>query len=321
MSQRPWDKTGETLEGRHRGGPRTETDPENRETDSRGQQRDHPGDRRGDRGTPETGRGARDPNREARERRREEDTLQSEGGKWDMEVPGDLIGQEDSGCRNVPGDGRTNHPRLRGQGGGSQGGGSRDRGLAALRPGKSSQNWAERATWRPAFPRHHRDQRAHRRRHPATDEAAVARERPARMSLEHTAGPGQGRSVEPPSQRAPERHRAVLWWSQDCPPTSLPQAQASTCVTCYELRLSLGQGEHDWAPLSLMGAPGLAAPQPDVARCSGPASARRRNGAPAGPRLGHPRAATCSVLSCGHRCRPLGTHVTQLCTPTAVPGS
>ena len=42
-----------------------------------------------------------------------------------------------------------------------------------------------------------------------------------------------------------------------------------------------------------MGAPGLTAPWPDVARCSGPALARRRNGAPAGPRLGHPRAAIC----------------------------
>ena len=75
-------------------------------------------------GTPEIGRGARDPDREARERR-EEDTLQSEGGKWDMEVPGDLIRQEDGGCRNVPGDGRTNHPHLW-----DRGGGSRGRGLA-----------------------------------------------------------------------------------------------------------------------------------------------------------------------------------------------
>lgn len=53
-----------------------------------------------------------------------------------MEVPGDLIRAEAVDAKR-PGDGRTNHPRLRGQGGGS-----RDRGLAALRPGKSSQNWA-----------------------------------------------------------------------------------------------------------------------------------------------------------------------------------
>lgn len=41
----------------------------------------------------------------------------------------------------LPGDGRTNHPCLQGQGGGS-----RDRGLAALRTSKSSQNRAEQIT-------------------------------------------------------------------------------------------------------------------------------------------------------------------------------
>lgn len=141
----------------------------------------------------------------------------------------------------------------------------------------------------------------------------MARERPARMSLEHTAGPGQGRSVEPPSQGL-QRGTEQSSGGPRTAPTSLPQAQASTCVTCYELGLSLGQGEHDWAPLSLMRAPGLRGPQPDVARCSGPASARRRNGAQLGPpRLGHPRAAMlCLSSAVGTGAGPWG-HMSPSC--------
>lgn len=46
---------------------------------------------------------------------------------------------------------------------------------------------------------------------------------------------------------------------------------------------------------------------------SGPA--RRQTGVPAGPRLGNAGAAICfSPQSCGHSCRPLGTH---MCHPAA----
>ena len=68
----------------------------------------------------------------------------------------------------LPGDRRTNHPRLQGQGGGS-----RDRGLAALRPGKSSQNWAERITLAAGLCQTPQGS-VHFPRYPATDEAAVA---------------------------------------------------------------------------------------------------------------------------------------------------
>lgn len=304
MSQRPWDRMGGTLEGRHRGGPRTERQtPETNKGD-------HPRDRRGDRGTPEIGRGARDPDREARERR-EEDTLQSEGGKWDMEVPGDLISRKTVDAETSL---EMGGPTILICGTEEEAPGAGDLPTETrqvlTKPGRAGHLEA----------RHHRDQRAHCHRHPPQTRQLWPKKGQPGCPLSTRQGQGRAARWSPPA-KGPQRGTEQSSGGPRTPSaTSLPRVQASTCVTCCKLGLSLEQGEHDWAPLFLMGAPGLAAPRPDVARCSGPASARRRNGAPAGPKLGHPRAATCSVLSCGHRCRPSGTCVTQY-TPTAVPGS
>lgn len=138
----------------------------------------------------------------------------------------------------------------------------------------------------------------------------------------------QGCSVEPPSQSAPERNRAVFSWSQDPPPPpSLPWVQthlASTCVTCYEPGPSLGGGSAGSMTGLLYLSWGLQDSEPpgqmwpDVQVQPRPGEGM---GLQLGPGWAIPGPPYASVLGCGHRCRPSGTCVTQLCTPTAVPGS
>lgn len=85
---------GETVEGRHERGQRTERQtPETKEGTIPGTGEETEG--------PQRPTGKLETPTQRRERGGERQTPCSQGGKWDTEVPGDLIRQEDGGWRYV----------------------------------------------------------------------------------------------------------------------------------------------------------------------------------------------------------------------------